>query len=91
MGISRDEWLAALAEAGLEQVDDQDALTVSEFAEMMGMTRYGATQRLNALVSAGKAIKTSKRLQRTTSGGAGTATAYRLIVPEPKTRKGKAA
>ena len=59
--ISRDEWLAALNEAGISDVDDQDALTVDEFGAMFGIDRQTADRRLKKLEAAGKAVKTRKR------------------------------
>ena len=61
--ISRDEWLKALNEAGFSAEHDEDAITVNDFAEMMGMTRDTADRRLRALVKAGKAAQTRKITQ----------------------------
>ena len=60
--ITRDEWLKAMSEAGLttHEVDDQSALTVPEFAEMMKCPRGTADTKLRALEHHGKAIKTRK-------------------------------
>ena len=53
-GISRDEWLKALQEVGIERENDPDALTIDEFAAMFGMARTTAQHRLERLVAAGK-------------------------------------
>lgn len=60
MSISRDEWLKALGDAGFSQEDDQSAVTLSEFAALVGISRHVAAARLGALIAAGKAIKTKK-------------------------------
>lgn len=82
--INRDEWLSALKDAGLEQVDDQRALTASEFASMMGLKLTTARHRLIALVGTGKATVTTKRAADS-RGHIVFCTAYRLT-PQ---RKGK--
>jgi hypothetical protein len=60
--ITRDDWLAALRDAGLHDDVDQDAVTVSEFAKMMGLRVAAAQSRLAGLVAAGKAVRTKKRV-----------------------------
>jgi predicted ArsR family transcriptional regulator len=60
-GISRDEWLHALTEAGLHQESDEQAITIHEFAAMFGLTPSAAKTRLRALVAQGKAKETHKR------------------------------
>lgn len=77
-GISRDEWLAALDEAGLRDENDDDAITVNEFARLMGLTRWMATLKLRALVEMGKAAETHKRVTRS-DGHRVRAQAYRLL------------
>ena len=59
--ISRDEWLSALTEAGLNDQHDPDAVTVMEFAEMFGLDRQTADRRLKKLEALGKATKAKKR------------------------------
>lgn len=56
--ITRDEWLAALGEADTPM--DQDAVTVSEFAELIGTARMAANTRLVALEKSGKAVRVNK-------------------------------
>jgi len=58
--INRDEWIAALNEAGISDDNDQDAVTVPEFAAMMDMHQQTASRRLIALEKAGKATRTRK-------------------------------
>lgn len=59
--IGREEWLKALADAGLhDDTDDQSALTATEFMRMFGLTETTARHRLDQLVAAGKAIETKK-------------------------------
>jgi hypothetical protein len=88
--ITRDEWLKALADAGVDHdADDQSAVTLPEFAAMLGVTRTTAAHRMQVLVRKGKAIRTHKwcandygrRIQYV---------AYKLV-EEKKPRKGKAA
>ena len=59
--ISRDEWLSALTDAGLNDQHDPDAVTVNEFAEMFGLDRQTADRRLKKLEALGKATKAKKR------------------------------
>lgn len=61
--INRDEWLAALAEAGFDRpdIDDQSAVTIAEFAAMVGIPEATASNQLRALVARGKATRTFKR------------------------------
>jgi len=61
MGISRDEWLAAVAEAGLNGESDDDAITVNEFAEMFQIPRTTAAGHLKKLVERGCARRAQKR------------------------------
>ena len=59
MIIQRDEWLRALSEAGEPLINDQQAITVNEFAEMMQLSsRSTAERKLKRLVGAGHAIRT---------------------------------
>lgn len=84
-GITRDDWLKALGEAGRDDLQDDDqALTSTQFAAMFGIARSTAMARLEALVTAGKAIETRKRQQ--TNGRMVRCRAFRLIG-----KKGKAA
>jgi len=77
-GITRDEWLRALDEAGVRsRADDQDALTQYEYADMMGLPVATARGHLKALVRVGKAIETTKR-QQNSYGRLITYKAYRL-------------
>lgn len=76
-GINRDEWLKAMQDAGLSNEDDQDAVTVTEFAEMFDLHRATAERHLAKLESAGKAIRTRKR-SAGIDGRRYSAVAYRL-------------
>ena len=62
VSITRDEWLHALTEAGIDTgaVDDQDAVTVAEFMAMFNLGRNTAQHKLDALAAAGKAALTKK-------------------------------
>jgi hypothetical protein len=77
-GINRDEWLKALGEAGVSFTDDQAALTLMEFAAMIGVPRTTAQYQLTKLVTAGKAVLTQKRGPNT-AGRVITQRAYRLL------------
>lgn len=59
--INRDEWLKALADAGFSDEDDQAALSLREFAELVGLPESTAKYRLKHLVASGKARRTQKR------------------------------
>lgn len=76
--ITRDEWLHALAEAGDDGIDDQDAITTSEFMAMMGVNRDTARRKLERLVAAGKAARTTKR-EHATDGRWIRCIGYRLV------------
>lgn len=74
-GITRDDWLKALGEA--VEPPDQQALTTTEFASMIGLGRTAARERLRRLVEQGKAVRTSKIVR---AGSAATrCTAYKLV------------
>lgn len=61
-GISRDEWLAALADVVAPPVDEQDAMTVVEFAALYRLSRAGAEVRLKKLLEQGRVRRTAKTL-----------------------------
>lgn len=77
-GISRDAWISALAEVGYNDTNDDEALTVREFAMLMGIRLTAARVRLRALVGQGKATLTQKRLKDVMGRSQHTA-AYRLL------------
>lgn len=84
MTISRDEWLNALADAGDPVVNDPDAITIGEFAEMLGLPLSTATHKIARLVSTGRATKT--RTVRTNAYGRTLYyIGYRLITPDAPT------
>lgn len=65
MMFTRDEWMQALVDAGLhDDRDDQDAVTIMECSDMLGIPRDAARRRLMALENAGKATRTMKYTQR---------------------------
>ena len=77
-GITRDEWLAALDKVNRPVLDaDPAALTVREFAALLGIGVDAARERLNRLVLAGLAVRVSKQY-RDTTGAIQRAPAYRL-------------
>lgn len=77
-GINRDEWLKAMQDVGLRsETDDQSALTIDEFAELFQLPRTTAQHRLQALVSKGKAVETTK-VKRTTNNRLITFRAFKL-------------
>lgn len=91
MNISRDEWMRALTEANEESerersAENQDALTVVEFGQMIGIQRCQAARRMNQLVAAGKAVRVFKRMRRSI-GGSITVPAYRLVKAKPKAKR----
>lgn len=83
--INREEWLSALKDAGLEQVNDPHAVTIREFGVMFGLKDNSARRQLAALEKLGRATKTQKRFTDSV-GRVITTTAYRLL-PQ---RKGRA-
>lgn len=81
--INRDEWLHALAEAGIDQTSEPDAVTVAEFAAMLGVRDHTAARQLQALEQAGKAKRTRKRSARR-DGRMMSHVAYVLVAQKPK-------
>jgi hypothetical protein len=84
-GISRDEWLSALQSAGIDDRDDQDAMTPMELGEILGIDRQAAVRRLKKMVKMGKATPTRKRVHDA-GGRMQSHTAYRLV-DKPKKRR----
>lgn len=85
-GISRDEWLKALEDAGVHStVDDQDALTMAEVAQMLSITPLAAKLRMDTMVKLGRAKATFK-WGTASNGRRQHLKAYRLI-EEPKRGK----
>lgn len=81
--ITREDWLKALAEANIQTENDQQAVTVHEFAEMMGLTPWMAAYHLRNLHRNGRAVRTSKR-GPDSLGRRRMLVAYRLIEPKAK-------
>jgi hypothetical protein len=77
-GISRDEWLSAVAELERAPLPETDAITTQEFAKMIGVSRSVAHRRLGLLVDAGKAVRATKQMRRT-NGGVVSVPAYQLV------------
>lgn len=76
--ITRDDWLTAMKEAEDAALPDTDALTVEEFAAVIGMKNHAARKRLRRLVESGKAAQTTKQIRRSDNRVI-TTTAYRLV------------
>jgi hypothetical protein len=76
-GINREAWVKALA--AVEQPDNPDAITVSEFAAMLGLTRDAAHTRMRKLLAAGKAKQVATKRIIDASGRPQRAPAYELI------------
>lgn len=85
MTISRDSWLSALQQA--EDQGDPDALSVQEFAEMLGCKRFTAQARLNLMVEKQLAVRTHK--YKNGGGGRIRVPAYRLVQAETPVAKKK--
>jgi hypothetical protein len=76
--ITRDDWLQALVEAQEPVEDDQDAVTITEFAQMFGLTRPVAAYRLRNMLLKGHVVRTFKR-GHDGYGRYKTLAAYRLV------------
>lgn len=79
--MTRDDWLRALAEAEVHETYP-DALTVREFAELIGTGKDAAYASLKRLVEVGKAQRVMRR-KRNIQGHFRTDPAYRLIGGSP--------
>lgn len=80
-GISRDDWLAALA--ALEPVYELDptAITMAEFAALLQVSKDGANTKMQVLVKAGKAVPVwTQRLDA--RGRLQRAPGYRLVAAD---------
>jgi hypothetical protein len=88
--ISRDEWLKALSAAGFNDAeDDQDAVSIGEFAILLGIGRSAAADRLEAMVAKGAAVKT-KKWQRQANGRRAHVNAFRLAEKTPTRKRARA-
>jgi len=76
--INRDQWLEAVREATERPLPPSDALTIKELGELLGVDRFGATRRINAVIALKRAEKTTKSIRRS-DGVVVRVTAYRLI------------
>lgn len=79
---TKDEWLRALQDVQPVYEPDPNALTLQEFATMLGCANSTATKRLAALIAAGRAERTSKTIRRS-NGSVLNVTAYRLVTDDP--------
>lgn len=79
--INRDEWLAAVKAANEAPIPESDAISVNEFAEIVGIERSFASKRLKRMVDAGLAERTKKAARRA-DGGLIWIPAYRLVKQE---------
>lgn len=86
VSIRKDEWLKALSEAGMSLESDDSALTVQEFAAMIGLSWHSAQRRLSKLAARGLAIRTRK-VVHSSYGRRQVITAYRLLDVNPKAKK----
>ena len=79
-GITRDDWLSAIREATepLPSADDDESVTIADFATLLGVQRCQAGKRMRMLVHAGKATLTRKSIRRV-DGGVIWVPAYRLV------------
>lgn len=79
-GITRDDWLKAVADIDLRPIppQDVDALTMLEVQALLGIGRLAAKRRVEALLRDGKAERVKKLIKRT-DGAVVTVTAYRLL------------
>jgi hypothetical protein len=85
--ITRDEWIQALTEAGCyDDEHDESAMTAMEFSAMFAVGRATARDRLERLVTAGKATRT-KKWTTDHRGHRVHCIAYRLIAPKKKARR----
>ncbi len=76
--ITRDDWLKAIAETTADKVEqDPGLLSYYDFAAQMGVAIATARSRLNGLVAAGRAVRTTKRTV-TPDGRLRTIVAFRL-------------
>ncbi len=82
MGISVDDWMAAIREVSGDEDDDPSALTVKEFCAVahVGTTKAGMV--LHQMVETGRAKKCRKAITDS-AGRRQHATAYRLLTKEP--------
>ncbi len=76
--ITRDDWLKAIAETTADKAEsDPSVLSYYDFAAQMGVAVATARSRLNGLVAAGRAVRTTKRTV-TPDGRLRTIVAFRL-------------
>ncbi len=79
-GISRDDWLTALADVMAAPPDDPEALTSAEFAVVFGLGTTTARIRLKRLVAEGR-VEHRTKLVAGADGRQMRVAAYRLVQP----------
>src|SRR5512138_1135342 len=85
--ITRDDWLRALADAGVaDVVSDPSAITAQEFADMFHLFRHTAEHRLKALERAGRATRT-KKIGLDSAGHSVYLNAWKLVEPTTDDRR----
>lgn len=84
--MNREAWLKAVDEARNAPLPPSDAITLMEFADMLGTTRPGATDRMRRLVAAGLATVTRKAVRRP-DGGVIMVPAYLLTKADSKKKR----
>ena len=84
--ICRDEWLKALEEAGVSTVDDQQAITIAEFAALFQLTVSTASRQLRTLVAQGRAVETRKT-SAARDGRRVSHVAFRMVDQKAKKRR----
>jgi predicted transcriptional regulator len=79
--ITRDDWLKALTEAQAAPLpDDPTVLTLRELGELLKLSREQASRKVQFLVEAGKAERTTKLIRRAGDMYPRKVNAYRLLV-----------
>lgn len=77
--IRREDWLKAVDEAGIKRHEvTDDAITLVEFAALIGVKRPQASNRMRELIALGKAREV-RRMQLRASGGYYPVPAYVLV------------
>jgi predicted ArsR family transcriptional regulator len=84
--MTREAWLNAVEEARNAPLPKTDAITMAEFADMLGTTRAGATGRMRRLIAEGLAVQTKKPIRRP-DGGVILVPAYTLTKKDAPKKK----
>ena len=83
--INRDLWLKATEEVERAELPPSDALTMAEYAALIGAQRFAAKKRLDRLLAQGKVEIVTKVIRRT-DGNLLRVRAFRLLKSEPRKR-----